>query len=305
MNFAVPARTATVPAAIPCGRSVVNPICDRPTGFASGSPSQLHRAIEDGNEGRGRVAALIPARNEGGQLARRWEFAATGRRNSPAAAGHGRVGTYAAVNPDPTIRRKDSREERLLLPSGRPGQNRHRRRKTVFPLLYLGFALIADAAPLARSVSVTTNAPSSIELRDQFESLHKLSFPSTNLTLLTIADHKGAEQVANWVAPVHARYGPRVIIRGIADVSAVPAWLRGVVRKKFRQRQSYPVMLDWSGDTVKAFAAAQNCVNVFVVDDQGCILKRFTGEAKPGALAELYATIDRALNENRHSVAKQ
>ena len=248
VNLAAPALTGTVPAALRRGRFVVPPLCNRPIGFAYGSLSHPHRAIEDGHEGR---------------------------------------------------------VEGFVLPSGRPGRNRHRRPKTVFPLLCLGFALIADAAPAVRSVSSATNAPSSIELRDQFESLHKLSFPTTNLTLLTIADHKGSEQVANWVAPVHARYGRRVIIHGIADVSAVPAWLRGVVRKKFRQRQSYPVMLDWSGDTVKAFASAQDCVNVFVVDDGGRILKRFTGAAKPDALAELYATIDRALIDNRHSVAKQ
>jgi hypothetical protein len=148
-----------------------------------------------------------------------------------------------------------------------------------------------------------THAPAGIELPDQFEVRHQLSFPATNLLLLTIADHKGSEQIAGWVAPVKNRYGPRLAISGIADVSAVPGWMRGVVRKKFRQRQSYPVMLDWSGATVKAFATVPDCVNVFLVDERGRILKRFTGEAQAGALTELYATIDQALSGNMHSVA--
>ena len=95
----------------------------------------------------------------------------------------------------------------------------------------------------------------------------------------------------------------RVTIRGIADVSAVPGWLRGLVRKKFQQRQSYPVMLDWTGETVKAFAAVNECVNVLLLDQRGQILRRFTGEAKPGELEEMYATIDQVLSDNKRPVA--
>jgi hypothetical protein len=159
--------------------------------------------------------------------------------------------------------------------------------------------LFANAAPKVPLVSAVTNAPVNIELKDQFDSPQVLSFPTTNLIVLTIADHKGSEQIAGWVAPVKQRYGLRVDIRGIADMSAVPGWLRGVVRKRFQQRQVYPVMLDWSGDVVKAFAAVNETVNVFVLDERGWILKRFAGEARPRDLEEMYATIDHALAGNK------
>ncbi len=175
--------------------------------------------------------------------------------------------------------------------------------KIIFTLLGLFVAVIANAAPKSPSASSVTNAPARIELKDQFEFPQKLSFPTTNLTVLTIADHKGSEQIAGWVAPVKERYGQQVAIHGIADMSAVPGWLRGVVRKKFQQRQSYPVMLDWSGDMVKAFGCVNECVNVFVLDERGRILKRFTGVAKSAALLELYAAIDQALTESKHPVA--
>lgn len=131
-----------------------------------------------------------------------------------------------------------------------------------------------ERVPKPAPVTTVTHAPACIELKDQFDSPQRLSFPTTNFTVLTIADHKGSEQIAGWVRPIKARYGAQVAIHGIADVAAVPGWLRSPVRRKFRQRQSYPVMLDWSGDTVKAFATAQDCVNVFVLDERGRILKR-------------------------------
>ena len=171
--------------------------------------------------------------------------------------------------------------------------------KIALPLLCLFLALAVNAATNAQPVASVTRAPARIELTDQFELPQRLSFPATNLTVLTIADHKGSEQIAGWVTPVKARYGSRVAIIGIADVSAVPGWLRGMVRKKFRQRQSYPVMLDWTGDTVKAFAALDECVNVFVLDERGWILKRFAGEANPGALKELSASIDLRLTTDK------
>jgi hypothetical protein len=44
----------------------------------------------------------------------------------------------------------------------------------------------------------TTNTSITLDLRDQFGRMQKLSFPTTNITLLTIADKKGSEQVASW-----------------------------------------------------------------------------------------------------------
>ena len=99
--------------------------------------------------------------------------------------------------------------------------------------LLCGFALAALAAPAV----VPTNAPARIELNDQFDLPQTLSFPTTNITLLTIADHKGSEQIAGWIAPVKQRFGTRLDIRGIADLSPVPRILRGMVRKQFQKAQ--------------------------------------------------------------------
>jgi hypothetical protein len=150
-----------------------------------------------------------------------------------------------------------------------------------------------------------TNAPAVIALRDQFEVTRTLKFPTTNLTFLTIADKAGSEQIAAWVTPVQQRFGEQVAIEGIADLSAVPRPFRGMVRRKFQKAQSHPVMLDWSGDTVKAFATAADQANVFVLDSHGQILKRLSGKATEQSLEDLCATIEQALADAKKQVASR
>ena len=152
-----------------------------------------------------------------------------------------------------------------------------------------------SAAPNSEPSITPTNAPSSIELRDQFDAPQTLSFPATNVTLLTIADKKGSEQIAGWVAPLKQRFGKRIDIRGLADVSTVPRPLRGMVRMKFQKLHTYPVMMDWSGEAVKAFTYVPDKANVLLLDERGQILKRISGEANPKAVQELCDAIDRAL----------
>ena len=106
-------------------------------------------------------------------------------------------------------------------------------------------------------------------------------FPATNVTLLTIADKKGSEQINGWITPLKQRFGKRVDIRGLADVSTVPRLLRGMLRTKFQKSQTYPVMMDWSGEVVKAFTYVPDKANVLVLDGRGHILKRVSGEANP------------------------
>ena len=161
--------------------------------------------------------------------------------------------------------------------------------------LFLTLATGVSAALSSGPSIAPTNAPPLIELRDQFDAPQKLSFPGTNVTLLTIADKKGSEQIAGWVAALKQRFGKRIDIRGLADVSTVPRPLRGMVRLKFQKIHTYPVMLDWSGEAVKAFTYVPGKANVLVLDPRGQILERISGEANPKAVADLCAAIDRVL----------
>ena len=78
-----------------------------------------------------------------------------------------------------------------------------------------------------------------------------------------------------------------------------------MVRMKFQKSQTYPVMMDWSGEAVKAFTYVPDKANVLVLDGRGQILKRISGEANPKAVQDLCAAIDRALVNRPHTLATQ
>jgi hypothetical protein len=162
-------------------------------------------------------------------------------------------------------------------------------------LLLSSALLVAHSGSAADRAAPTTNAPDRIELRDQFNTPQSLTFPTTQLTLLTIANKKGSEQIAGWVAPVMKRFGGRIDVCGVADVSSVPGPLRGMVREAFQRSQTYPVMMDWSGDVVKQFGYAPGEVEIFLLDRGGRILQRHRGKINHRAAEELFGGIERAL----------
>jgi hypothetical protein len=139
-------------------------------------------------------------------------------------------------------------------------------------------------------------------LRDQFDAIRVLAFPTTNLTVLTLADKKGSDEIAGWVAPIHQRFPQGLAIEGIADVSAVPRPLRPLVRRQFQKAQAHPVMLDWTGEASKQLAIRPHRANVLVLDCRGNILKRMTGPATQEAVEELCALIEQHLAPTRKEV---
>ncbi len=177
--------------------------------------------------------------------------------------------------------------------------------KQLLSLLWVTVAVGVGAASGTESPVVPTKAPPVIELRDQFDVLQRLSFPGTNLTLLTIADKKGSDQIAGWVRPIRERFGHQIDIRGIADVSAVPRPLRAMVRGKFQKLQTFPVMLDWSGDVVKAFTYVPDKANVLVLDGSGQILRRTSGEATREAVQSLCAEMEHVLVERAEGLPEK
>ena len=145
-------------------------------------------------------------------------------------------------------------------------------------LLLAVTALVASPPPL--------QLPSSIQLDDQFGTTHRIQFPRQQMTLLTIADDKGAPALNPWLDAFKKRYGTNVHYVGIAQVKAVPRPLRSFVASKFKKKYTYPVLLDWSGDTVRPFAPKPAEPNIYLLSPTGTLLHKAHGPLTQAALDE-------------------
>ena len=156
-------------------------------------------------------------------------------------------------------------------------------------------ARAGDVSPLA------TNTAACIELHDQYDSPQRLTFPATNITVLAIADRKGAQQVDGWIAALKPRYAGRINLRGIADLGGAPGFIQARIRKKFQETRQYPVMMDWSGEVCAQLSYKKDVANILLLSRDGSILARFSGRADGPQIAEACALLDKALARPKKS----
>lgn len=135
----------------------------------------------------------------------------------------------------------------------------------------------------------------SFELKDQYGRLHSISFPRTNLMVVTVADRTGAGQVNSWIEPLKERYGNKIAMAGVASVGKVPRPFRGLAQARFRKAWTYPVMLDWNGEISDRLGSEREEVTLIAVGRDGTILWRHSGAANQEALLRLFTVIDREL----------
>jgi hypothetical protein len=154
------------------------------------------------------------------------------------------------------------------------------------------FAIIAlHTAALAAPVAKLTD----FALTDQDSKSRSYRFPRAKVTVMTVADHKGSDQLAPWIQRIYDRFETRIDIDGIADVSMIPKPFHNMFRGAFRKKLTRSVLLDWSGSVVKQFDYAKGVANIYVIDRSGRILKHFNGPVTDDAMAELGRQIDQAI----------
>jgi hypothetical protein len=130
-------------------------------------------------------------------------------------------------------------------------------------------------------------------LRDQFDQTHVYRFPHPRVSVLVMADRRGSRQLEAWIQPIYARFEKRINIAGVAEMSRVPRFARGLARRFLRQRLSYPVMLDWTGEVTQRYDYQQGQANLFVIDQSGYIVLRLMGAVDPVKLQRVLTVIDR------------
>lgn len=135
------------------------------------------------------------------------------------------------------------------------------------------------------------------ELTDQDANLRTYSFPKTKVTMMTVADHKGSEQLTPWIQRIYDRYEKRIDIDGVADVSMIPKLFHNMFREAFRKQLTRSVMLDWDGSVVKQFGYAKGVANIYVIDRSGRIVKQVAGPVTDAAEGEVTRAIDRTIGK--------
>lgn len=148
---------------------------------------------------------------------------------------------------------------------------------------------------LSESFDDATKA-TAFELKDQYNQVSSYRFPKAKLTILIFGDRKGSEQIEGWVRPLWDRYQDRIDQKGVAVLSAVPAFMRPIIRTMFRSKVKYSVLLDWTGDVATAYSYQSGRANLILIDQQGRIVLRLMGPAGNDGLQQLYARIDPILS---------
>jgi hypothetical protein len=228
-------------------------------------PSARSPGIREG------VSVLIPARNEEAnirlavQSAQEWK---------------GRAQFTSAQNGTPALTHIN-----LVVLAGLIG---------ITPLL-----IGAQEVPRDSNPGSSTPARPTLRLEDQFGHEHALTFPTTNRVLVTYADRKGSEQIAPWVASLRKQASGGVTIVGVANLEGVPGAFRNRVRSRFKEKFSYPVLLDWEGTLRQAFPFRHDVANIYLFDSAGKMLCHESGPADPEKMTRLMQAIQPATSESR------
>jgi predicted transcriptional regulator len=112
------------------------------------------------------------------------------------------------------------------------------------------------------------------------------------VTILTVADQKGAQQIDDWVRPLKERYHDRLHWIGVADVTGIPSIFRNRLRSRFQEKYRHTVLLDWEGLVTKALRARSKQANVYLLDSTGKVAAQESGAAQSAAVERLCKAID-------------
>ena len=117
-------------------------------------------------------------------------------------------------------------------------------------------------------------------------------FPRSRVLVLAFADQKGSQQMEAWITPLYQHFQERIEIQGIAELSAVPAFARGIARGIISGLVEQPILLDWSGQVAQSFGARSGVTHLFVISEQGEIIAEESGAFDLEALKRLARVIE-------------
>lgn len=159
---------------------------------------------------------------------------------------------------------------------------------------------IASSRPQALPYVTTTPIPGyrqapTFELEDLKGQSQSFTYPLPRVTLMAFADQDGAKQMEAWITPLYQRYQNQIDIHGVAVLSMVPAFARGIARGIISTQVKQPIMLDWTGEVSRQFQTLPKVTHLFVLNPQGQILAEQSGPVSAEKLAVLAKAIEQAV----------
>lgn len=165
-------------------------------------------------------------------------------------------------------------------------------------------SVLAAAAPAA-------DAPRGdllvFRIKDQFDALHT-DARYRRLPLLALwGDRTGSDFVNDWntvLCDSLARElrGYRLRTVQVAHVKGTPFFVKGKVKRVFRDRDDAPVLMDWGGEFREAYACREDHCNVLLFDRESRLAAAWTVTVLDAALlAEILAVARGVVAQRRTS----
>ncbi len=156
----------------------------------------------------------------------------------------------------------------------------------------------AAAIPVTKCAAAEAKVPARIELRDQNDKLHVITFPASRITVLCLADRHGRGESNQWAATL-AAYKKRAAIHGIADAAGTPEFMKNSIRKRIQSAQKQDLLIDWTGATCAAIGCQPRTANLVIVSRSGTVLHRTTGAPTAENLKAFAAALEQALARSK------
>lgn len=129
------------------------------------------------------------------------------------------------------------------------------------------------------------------ELEDQFSKEHDWSRYEGKPVIMLLTDREGSKYSDNWSKPLFEKFGKTAEFIAIADVSAVPFFLKGFIRGKFRDVYKNPVLLDWDGDITEYYGIKEDVVTFIAIDKKGIVQSHLSGKGTADELTKAYNAV--------------
>ena len=163
------------------------------------------------------------------------------------------------------------------------------RKDYIYYIATAALSLMAFAPPASRFPGFS--------LEDQYERRWKHNDFQSPLVVYVISDRSGYSYSSNWTTPLVAEYRNRIRFVPIADVRGVPGFLKGYIRKRFKDEFKYPILMDWEGIITTGIKFTPGYPNLVIVDANRTIRHLTSGEGTASQLQSFRKQLNTLLND--------